>query len=345
MTPIIFKTAGGAASQLLGLTCALDISRRTKREFVIQHFPFATGAYYPFALKGMLFEDEILDLNAPTKSFTPPKELQVGGILRDHPVQRSGFSREKIASFLREYNLDGLIAQMRFEWRLLANQKRMKNVPRHIKSVTGGFPPVNLEYSLINMLQLRFDRANIKINIEKPRLKKFDNEPRIFVIHFRIGDKRLMYSYPTVKGDGIMNPLVFKRILELEKFSKLDQLYVVSDEPKFARDLLASVKIEAKIANVDSNLWEDIQLMIESDVLICPWSSVSQFVSSIRAYHKNTTYYPDADGSGEQPAWKLDGLRTYPSFYLSEHSDVYLENYQPINDKYNIYKSESLFEQ
>ena len=56
--PFVVKTAGGAASQSLGLMSAIYISLMIKRPFVIKHYPFSTGGYFPLAIGPLLSKDE-----------------------------------------------------------------------------------------------------------------------------------------------------------------------------------------------------------------------------------------------------------------------------------------------
>ena len=54
--PFIVRTACGAGSQLVALMAAIQVSSKIQRPFQILHFPYSTGAYYPFAIEGYFLD-------------------------------------------------------------------------------------------------------------------------------------------------------------------------------------------------------------------------------------------------------------------------------------------------
>ena len=78
--PFVVKTAG-AASQSLGLISAIYISSIIKRPFVIKHYPFSTGGYFPLAIGPLLSKDEIVAVEGITRGLNIVDPLVVGKIL------------------------------------------------------------------------------------------------------------------------------------------------------------------------------------------------------------------------------------------------------------------------
>ena len=88
----IVKTSGGIASQLLGLMSAIEISASIKRPFKIKHYPYSTGGYYPFAIRSLLKDSEVLDLAANIRGMEGGENHTVGSIVESHPQFTHKFS-------------------------------------------------------------------------------------------------------------------------------------------------------------------------------------------------------------------------------------------------------------
>jgi hypothetical protein len=99
------KIAGGATAQCLGLMNAIYASNKLGVPFKISYYPYSTGTYWPFAIKFLLKEHEVLDLNLGTRGLTNTAELETGKIIKAHPLFRTGFSYEKLLSLIRHIKL------------------------------------------------------------------------------------------------------------------------------------------------------------------------------------------------------------------------------------------------
>jgi hypothetical protein len=331
--PFVVKTAGGAASQCLGLMSAIYISSIIKRPFVIKHYPFSTGGYFPLAIAPLLSKDEIVAVEGMTRGLNIRGPLVVGKIIEEHPLLKKGVTYEKLLSYIRRLHLETLAKRMRSEWSINYSKRRLEKTPVNIKFITGGyFPFVNVNVN--NEMDSRFKRAGLP----SPYSSEARYEPKPFVvIHYRIGDKRTTYSHQGIQGDGIVDPISFKEILQHEKALGREGIYVISDEPKAAQALLLSVGIHANVNPVRGNLWNDLNLMAQAELIICPWSTVSQFALSFLIKEGRTIYYPDSTSEGYFPKWKLEGYHPYRATFLSKEHPIYRADYMPPVGAHQIY--------
>jgi hypothetical protein len=328
--PIIVKTAGGAASQCLGLLSAIQVSMNLGCPFTILHYPYSTGAYYPSALTPLLTSDEeSLELGT-IKGFVPPGSPVIGKVILDHPLQSKFITYEKILIFIRRLRLEKYLKLYKKEWMIDWSLSRLQHVPTWVKSISGGYPPF-IEGEAIQNLKERFQRAGLIdfIGIEQ-------SEQRQVVIHYRIGDKRSTFSNPTTTGDGIIDPQCFERILRSE--GKLDSkdIFVISDEPEAAVALLDSVGIRASYLETKS-LWEDLSIYLSAELAIGPWSTVSQLSLCFFNYSRTKVYFPKSDSTGRPPKWKIGELNTYMPVFLLESHPIYKKDYEPVRNQYKFY--------
>jgi hypothetical protein len=339
--PFIVRTAGGAGSQLVALMAAIQVSSKIQRPFQILHFPYSTGAYYPFAIESLLRESEVLSLVENTKFFDEPDEPIAGMVIKNHPVQKKGVSYENILKLLRYMKLDILLSLLRKEWKINYKLTRIDIVPSWIKYLGGGFPPF-VNFETIESMRLRFKRSGIPLDFRPHASRTLINQVEV-VIHYRIGDKRSTYANPTVSGDGIIDPICFKNIIDNSMFANSNLVYVVSDEPDVAIKLLETVGISAKKNPISRNLWGDMQLMLDAKLLICPWSTVSQFVMCIADNSQTKIYYPSKDGGGAMPNWTIAGVNFYEPIYLGRGHSIYTDSYTPEPSTIEIYKPKLQF--
>lgn len=329
------KTAGGAASQCLALMSAIYISRRIGRPFLIRHYPYGTGGYYPLAIEGLLDDNELDEIEGTIRGLEITNKLVIGGIIEEHPILKRGITYEKFLATLRRFGLDLYINRLRGEWCLNGSRARLDKVPQRIRYVSGGYMPF-LDLEVRKELAERFKQAHL------PSLFAPANEdgpvPSV-VIHYRLGDKRTTFSHPGIGGEanGIVDPNSFRSILEIEGLLHEEDIYVISDEPLVAQGLLKDVGIIAKINPVKGDLWSDLALMAKARLLICPWSTVSQFVAACLVGTERKVYYPDANGAGIRPDWEIDGLLTFPAKYLPPSHEIYQGTYRSEPDAHRIY--------
>jgi len=333
--PIKIRTAGGAASQLVALLSALHIKQISNREFVIEHYPYATGAYYPLAIGDLLKNEEILSTPGNTKFFKPNGNESPGALLPTHPIQRRGISYESLMKVIRKLRLENTVSLLKLEWKLDFSKKRLENFPRFAKSIGGGFPPFRDHHVLSALVE----RAqNTKFTHVLSFIDESETEEEDYVvIHLRLGDKRFTFDSPTTIGDGIIDPICFRKILDLPENRKYKKVFVVSDEPDIAIELLSEVGITAAANPNGLSLLDDMELMRSSSLLLCSWSTVSQFVMCVADLEKTRIYYPRYDGTGRQPKWFIQGVQLYIPEYLPSTHQIYGNSYTPNPRSYTIY--------
>lgn len=332
----VLKTAGGAASQLLGLTNALYLSRRLNLNFKVKHYIYGVGTCYPFALKTLLRDNEILDLSFVHRGYLEQDSILPGMIVEDGPLQR--ISWERFYGLIRATRIDKELKwKMRKEMVLDAKKESLDKVSKNISSISGSFAPLS-EPWLMSELENRFSNSSLTSPFDKPEGEHFD-----IVIHYRIGDIRLKYAIPTTVGDGIMSPETIRFLIEQIKYSrfqnkKLLSIGVVSDSPNLALKLLSEVGIKATIANTNFELWSDLQQMIDADVLIGSMSQVSAFASAVRSAKQKYSYLPNNNSIGKETNWTGEFIQKYLGKYLGAEHEIFDKKANKENNPvYGIY--------
>jgi hypothetical protein len=331
--PFTVKSAGGAASQCLALMNAIYVSKRIERPFVLKHFPYSTGGYFPLAIEHLLSKEELDQSVGMTKGFKTPNVVGVGKIIENHPLLRKGFSWEKLFRLIRKMKLERPIKRLRKEWSLNYSIKVLKKVPRSVNSISGGYVPI-VDAEVRQEMDKRFKAAGIPSPFDPRAIAAPIPE---VVIHYRIGEKRTTYSHAGLGGDGIIDPVVFARILETENLLGSEGIYVVSDEPFVAQKLLSEVGIVTKINPVRGDLWVDMCLMSRADILICPWSTVSQLVATFMVQDNKKVYYPTHPSSQVKLGWSIEGVKLYTPVYLPQEHSIYKSNFEFEEDPHKIY--------
>jgi hypothetical protein len=316
--PFIVKTAGGAGSQLLALMNASLVSAKIKRPFQIRHYPTSTGTYWPFAMGHLLDGNEIEELSTPMRGMVLPTldTARSGSILTDHPLESKYLNLAKVMGVLTKSGLDVPLRRMRSEWEVKYSLQRLLDTPASIKYLTGGYFPLFNEI-IENDLERRFQQFNALSFIPKP-----DSSPNSrIVIHYRLGDKRQSFNHKKLEIDGVVDPQVFRKILLSERGSLNEEVTVVSDEPDLANKLLKSVGINAKTDYLTKDIWTDLQLLTDAELLICSWSAVSQVAASISAQKNRTVYYPKQSSTGFVPRWEIPGVELYSPYFIDSEFD------------------------
>jgi len=335
--PFVVKTAGGAASQCLGLISAIYISERIGRPFVVKHFPYSTGGYYPLAISSLLEQDEVAATPGHTRGLEISNNLEVGKIIEEHPLLKKGLTYEKLLQLVRLMRLEIFIKRFRGEYSLNYSRKRLDRVPRRVRSISGGYFPF-IDPNVNGKMNLRFKLAKILSPYDPTNTP--GPKPDV-VIHYRIGDKRTTFSHPGIHGDGIVDPVSFREILVKNQALDSSEIYVISDEPSVAQELLASVGITAKLNPDRGDLWLDLCLMSRADLIICPWSMVSQFATTFLVDGKRKVYYPSEPSTGHSPKWSIPNLLTYRASYLESKHPIYDGSIRPSEDSHKIYGVDS----
>lgn len=328
---IKIRTAGGFASQLLGLLAGIYIGKERNVGFVIDHSPFATGAFYPLAIQDLLTLESELGKQISTRGFKPSGDEIIGKHLDSHPIlQNKNWTYEKLVSLIRKLGLESAFSILKRDWKLNHSEIRLRNSPRFVKSVAGGFP-VFRDPSVIEEFNRRLEHA---------RLDWIRNEVVgvNVVIHYRIGDKRLTYAKPTTAGDGIIDPTSFQKLIPSFSLQENSRIFVVSDDPEEALKQLSKVNIYAEKNPLGVGFWSDIRLMLSAEKLLCSWSAVSQFVLCIVDRSKTEVFYPSVDSLGRRHEWQVDGCKFFEVSYLPAGDPIYDEHYSPIPFIFEDYK-------
>lgn len=328
-TPFIVKTSGGIASQLMALISAVYVSQKIDRPFKVQHYPHSTGGYYPLAIQKFLKKEEIHNPVKKIKGLGNFTEIPAGSIIESHPLIRKRFSYLKLVQLLTKFRMDVVINLFRLEWQIDTSTRRLLGCPKIIRSISGGYPPY-FDSQVASEIYSRFLLADVAwpISYSSGNSKKI-------VIHYRLADRRTAFSKPGIGGavNAIVDPRSFKKILEEFESSNDFSVTVVSDEPNVAKRLLEGVGIKAEIEGLSNDLWDDLRIMGSADVLICPWSTVSQFMAMLLSQDPlKKVYYPEFPGVPQKIKWKLDGVNYYRAEFLPESHPIYSDSYlSPVN--------------
>jgi hypothetical protein len=143
-------------------------------------------------------------------------------------------------------------------------------------------------------------------------------------IHYRIGDKRAKYTHSWVVGeDGILDPICFLEVLINMRLMKNTKIYVLSDEPLAAQELLAGVGIHAITETKKNNLWQDLYCLSQARVLIGSWSQVSQLAAVCVSYNGGLSFLPRTVQLNKKMAWKIPKTNFFQPKYLPESHPIY----------------------
>jgi hypothetical protein len=314
-----FKVAGGAAAQTLGLVNAIFVQGRTGRPFKVRYFPHSTGTYWPFAVGFLLHDGELIDSDSRIRGFEPPEQLPVGKIIRDHPLEKRFLSWERLLKWIRALGMEFHIKKFRGEIALESKPERLNQIDMKIKRVSGGYVPI-LDVAVMRELDTRF-RAAQKEN--SPFSK--GNTKEYVALHYRIGDKRAIFASDNAFGGshGIFDPDSFRAILDELNLNDSLELYVVSDEPLVAQQLLAEVGIRANLFEDIHDIWTDLYHLSQAKILIGSWSQVSQLAAICVSNNGGQSYLPQSIQAGTKTSWKIPNTDFFDPKYLREDHGIY----------------------
>jgi hypothetical protein len=154
--------------------------------------------------------------------------------------------------------------------------------------MSGGFAQIN-EPTVNELMHDRFKMAQRKSPFES---KKYDNH--ITIIHYRLGDKKAtplqMQFTKDFNTDLIIDPSSYSKVLSTIKKLDLQNIYVVSDEPKLAQHLLLQIGVKAKIRPNTGNIWADLEFMSSASNFIGTKSQVSQLANILVEHNGGKSY-------------------------------------------------------
>ena len=333
---LVVKFAGGAAAQCLALMNAIYLKPRIKKSFVLKYFPYSTGTYWPLAIEFLLSEGELVDAEGKTRGLDQNQELVVGKIIRSHPLSRKGLNYERVLSFIRKLRLESFFQAFRGERQIEAKLNRLNRVGPRVRAVSGGFVPI-LDEMVCSEMNKRFNLASRKSPFSKAR----DSKDKFgVVIHYRIGDKRAKFSHhKDFGGDGIVDPCSFLRILEMQKLNQTRNVFVVSDEPAIAQQLLKSVGIEANLNPIQGDIWEDLYLMSQAEIFIGSWSQVSQLAGICVTNNGGHAFLPSTTQVGTKVRWHIEGVEFFEPEFLPEEHSIYAPDFVLDESAHASYKN------
>lgn len=329
------KLAGGAAAQCLALMNAIYLRNKLNRNFKLFYFPHSTGTYWPFGIDFLLQDGELASSTVEIKGLEEIEHLEIGKIIKSHPLAARWFSYERVLSIIRKMKLERFLQKLRKEDALLASRKNLDKVSSNSKAVSGGFVPL-VDLQVNTELDNRFLRAGKR----SPFSISLDDKSRPdIVIHFRIGDKRAKFTHPSdFGGDGISDPQVFKKIIDSMSFREVPRIIVVSDEPQVAQALLNEVGIVAETNPVTGNLWDDLYLMSQARLFIGSWSQVSQLAAICVSGNKGEAYLPSTTQVGTKIKWQIDGVTFFEPQFLEQEHWIYSGNFSLDSNAHVVYK-------
>lgn len=283
--PIIVKCAGGATAQLLALSNAIYLSIKLNRPFKIKYYPYSTGTYWPFAIKELLEENELIE-EGNTRGLETDG-LKSGEYISNFPLRRNGISYERFLQAIHRLHLNELLNHLRGEVVIGGKRKNLEKVRARTSVVSGNFVPL-IDNVVFTKLSDRFTRANL------PNPFNTHDKKEEIVIHYRLGDMRKMPSRdPKMGGHGVVDPITFKKILELESIdTDTTSISLVSDEPGIAVKLLKDVGISATSESKKKSIWQDLQTISSAKIFIGSLSQFSLFGATICASNGGKLYLP-----------------------------------------------------
>ena len=331
------KLAGGAAAQCIALMNSIYLERKLGRKFHLHYFPHSTGTYWPFAIDFLLKPGELASSVELINGFAPSSNLEVGKIIRSHPLSKSGINYEKVLSWVRKLRLERFLQRLRGESALLASLNNLEKVSGRTRAVSGGFVPI-LNQSVNLEMEQRFAIAGKKSPFSLSMNQGL--RPDV-VIHYRIGDKRAKFSHPSdFGGDGICDPSGFKRLIQEFGTADVKRIVVVSDEPQVAANLLQDVGVNVETNLVKGDIWEDIYLMSQAKMFIGSWSQVSQLAAICVAGNGGQAFLPLTTQVGTKIKWTIPSVNFYEPTFLEEGHWIYADTFALDKDAHQSYKQD-----
>ena len=334
---LVVKFAGGAAAQCLALMNGIYLKSRIKKSFVLKYFPYSTGTYWPLAIEFLLKDGELAITNGKTRGLADNQELEIGKIIRTHPLVTKFFSYEKLLTIIRKLRLEAFLQATRGERQIEAKLSRLNRVTKKVRAVSGGYVPI-LDQNVCFEMDERFKFSGKN----SPFSKSKNNQDKYrIVIHYRIGDKRAKFSHhKDFGGDGIVDPESFLLILDSLDCSNSKDIYVVSDEPTIAQQLLRNVGIKANLNPTQGDIWEDLYLMSQAETFIGSWSQVSQLAGICVVNNGYRAFLPSTTQVGTKIRWNVEGIQYFEPKFLPSSHPIYSSDFVLEETAHSSYKDD-----
>ena len=323
------KIAGGATAQILGLMNAIYASQKLRIPFKISYYPYSTGTFWPCVLEQFLNKDEILNLNVQTRGLKEISNLEVGKIIKTHPLMFKNMSRERVISILRKFKVLSFLEVLKRERAIHGQTKRLMKISLFHKSISGGFATIN-EKMVNDEMHSRFLRAGLK----SPFSKSLDENT--IVIHYRLGDRRAIHNYSIdFFSTPILDPKSFANLIKGLVKSNHQSMWVISDEPNVAKELLSQAGVVAKIRENRGSIWEDLYFMSQAEIFIGSNSQVSRLANICVEINGGRSYMLN-----------LTGIRNYQKFpntifleseFLPSSHEIYNPDFTLLEESHSSY--------
>lgn len=247
----------------------------------------STGTYWKFAIADLLdvgeFENQEEVLNLESKT-----EIENGSLINLRSPEKNQLIRERLLRIFHYLKMDAKLRGLRHEIVIASKFENLNRIDNKTRGVTGNYLPV-IDQEVIKNLSARFDRAKIPNPFVK--LKEADE----VVIHYRLGDMRKMLDRSkNFGGHGIVDPVTFAEILNLENISLTARIKVVSDEPEVAQVFLRRQGIDSYFSSGTPSLWDDLKTIGNSKVFIGSMSQFSMFGAVICVANGGKAYLPSS---------------------------------------------------
>ena len=309
---------------------AIYASDKLGLPFRISYYPYSTGTYWPFAIMPFLNRNEILDINVPTKGLKDNENFEIGRIIQNHPLMNKKISYEQVLSLTRKLKLEPSLNFLRRELTVLASPNRLLGINKYYRALSGGFAAIN-ERNVNKEINQRFINANKKSPFTRKR-----NQQKCIVIHYRLGDKRALFSHPEdFNTDKIIDPASYKEILDKIDSLKTENIYVVSDEPKLAKKLLANVLVNAKTILSKGDIWEDLYFMSQARIFIGSNSQVSKLANVCVENNGGASYMLNVTKNDNYNKFK--NTRYFECKFIGTNHKIYTPNFTLEEDSHSAY--------
>lgn len=266
---LVIKCAGGKAAQILALVDAIYLSKKLGADFRIVYFPHSTGTFWEFGLEELIHENECVEIRS-SPGIESDNEITHGSHIPNFPTRRGGFSYLKAFQLLNRFGLIKCLRLLRREVAVGGSRKRLDRVTKRTRVVSGNFVPV-VEDEVFADLEKRLN-GRVRVN---PFAYKAINET--IVIHYRLGDMRIApLADDSSQRSRVVDPEVFREILRAVDFDfEADSVQIVSDEPRFASQLLTSVGVKVRKDSTEVGFWTDLNTMASAKVFVGSLSQMS----------------------------------------------------------------------
>ena len=171
---------------------------------------------------------------------------------------------------------------------------------------------------------------------KKSPFAKINEANNLIVIHYRLGDKKAAGRHPgDFNSDLVIDPESYLEVLNKIPNINLENLYVVSDEPKLAQKLLLKIKINAKINSISGNIWDDIFFMAQANIFIGSKSQVSQLANICVEHNGGVSYMFNIPQNNNYHKFK--NTQYVNSKFLDKSNEIYNLDFELEENSHSAY--------